>query len=206
MKVVIRTENAPVPFQGAPYSQAIRFADLVFDSGQLPVDPATGKIVEGGIAEQTERVMENLKAILEAAGTSLGNAVKASIFLVDLADFQGINEVYGGYVGDRPPARATFQVAALPAGARLGVEDEIESRSLDEPCEQAVEHGQTGIDVGDSAAVDAQPDARRGGLGHALTRSICAPTARSRSSIRSYPRSISATFPGRPSMCRPARS
>lgn len=121
-KTVIRTENAPAPFQGAPYSQAIRFGDLVFVSGQLPVHPASGKLVEGAIGEQTERVMENLKAILEAAGTSLANALKATIFLADLADFAGMNEVYARYVGDRPPARATFQVAALPAGARLEIE------------------------------------------------------------------------------------
>lgn len=121
-KTVIRTENAPAPFQGAPYSQAIRFGDLVFVSGQLPVHPASGKLVEGAIGEQTERVMENLKAILEAAGTSLANALKATIFLADLGDFAGMNEVYARYVGDRPPARATFEVAALPAGARLEVE------------------------------------------------------------------------------------
>ena len=121
-KTIIRTENAPAPFQGAPYSQGIRFGDLVFVSGQLPVNPATGKLVEGGIAEQTEQVMENLKAILEAAGTSLANALKATIFLADLADFAGMNDVYARYVGDRPPARATFQVAGLPAGARLEIE------------------------------------------------------------------------------------
>ena len=121
-KTVIRTESAPAPFQGAPYSQAIRFGDLVFVSGQLPVHPASGKLVEGGIGEQTERVMENLKAILEAAGTSLDNALKATIFLADLADFAGMNEVYARYVGDRPPARATFQVAGLAAGALLEVE------------------------------------------------------------------------------------
>ena len=121
-KTVIRTESAPAPFQGAPYSQAIRFGDLVFVSGQLPVHPASGKLVEGGIGEQTERVMENLTAILEAAGTSLDNALKATIFLADLADFAGMNEVYARYVGERPPARATFQVAGLPAGALLEVE------------------------------------------------------------------------------------
>jgi 2-iminobutanoate/2-iminopropanoate deaminase len=121
-KTVIRTESAPAPFQGAPYSQAIRFGDLVFVSGQLPVHPASGKLVAGGIGEQTERVMENLKAILEAAGTSLDNALKATIFLADLADFAGMNEVYARYVGERPPARATFQVAALPAGALLEVD------------------------------------------------------------------------------------
>ena len=121
-KTVIRTESAPAPFQGAPYSQAIRFGDLVFVSGQLPVHPASGTLVKGGIGEQTERVMENLKAILEAAGTSLDNALKATIFLADLADFAGMNEVYTRYVGERPPARATFQVAGLAAGALLEVE------------------------------------------------------------------------------------
>ena len=121
-KTVIRTESAPAPFQGAPYSQAIRFGDLVFVSGQLPVHPASGTLVKGGIGEQTERVMENLKAILEAAGTSLDNALKATIFLADLADFAGMNEVYARYVGERPPARATFQVAGLAAGALLEVE------------------------------------------------------------------------------------
>ena len=112
-KRVIRTDEAPAPFQGAPYSQGIANGGFVFVSGQLGVDPG-GNMVEGGISEQTEQVMKNLSAILEAAGTSLENVVKATIFLVDLGDFQALNEVYGRYMGDEPPARATFQVAALP--------------------------------------------------------------------------------------------
>ena len=118
---VIRTDKAPAPFQGAPYSQAIAHGGLVFVSGQVGVDPG-GNMVEGGIAEQTEQVMKNLSAILEAAGTSLQNVVKATIFLADLGDFQAMNEVYARHMGDEPPARATFQVAALPAGAVVEIE------------------------------------------------------------------------------------
>lgn len=118
---VIRTDKAPAPFQGAPYSQAIAHGELVFVSGQVGVDPG-GNMVEGGIAEQTEQVMRNLSAILEAAGTSLQNVVKATIFLADLGDFQAMNEVYARHMGDEPPARATFQVAALPAGAVVEIE------------------------------------------------------------------------------------
>jgi 2-iminobutanoate/2-iminopropanoate deaminase len=121
-KRVIRTDNAPAPFQGAPYSQAIAHGDLVFVSGQLGIDPADGHVVEGGITEQTERVMENVSAILEAAGSSLANVVKATIFLADLGDFQAMNEVYGRRMGSEPPARATFQVAALPSGALVEIE------------------------------------------------------------------------------------
>jgi 2-iminobutanoate/2-iminopropanoate deaminase len=120
-KRVIRTDQAPAPFQGAPYSQGIANWGFVFVSGQLGVD-AGGSMVEGGISEQTEQVMKNLSAILEAAGTSLENVVKATIFLVDLGDFQAMNEVYARYVGDEPPARATFQVAALPSGALIEIE------------------------------------------------------------------------------------
>jgi 2-iminobutanoate/2-iminopropanoate deaminase len=121
-KQVVRTESAPAPFQGAPYSQAIRVGELVFVSGQLPVDPATGKLVEGDVAAQTERVFRNIGAILEAAGSSLGSLVKASVFLADLDDFTAMNEVYARFAGEAPPARSTFQVAALPAGARLEIE------------------------------------------------------------------------------------
>jgi 2-iminobutanoate/2-iminopropanoate deaminase len=118
---VIRTDKAPAPFQGAPYSQAIAHGGLVFVSGQLGVDPE-GNLVEGGISAQTEQVMQNLAAILEAAGTSLENVVKATIFLADLGDFQAMNEVYGRHMGGEPPARATFQVAALPSGALVEIE------------------------------------------------------------------------------------
>ena len=120
-KSVIRTDNAPAPIQGAPYSQGIAHGGLVFVSGQLGVDPS-GHVVEGGISEQTEQVMENISAILEAAGTSLANVLKATIFLADLGDFQAMNEVYGRYMGDEPPARATFQVAALPSGVLVEIE------------------------------------------------------------------------------------
>jgi 2-iminobutanoate/2-iminopropanoate deaminase len=121
-KRVIRTDEAPAPFQGAPYSQGIVHGDLVFVSGQLGIDPGGGQIVEGGITEQTEQVMKNLSAILQAAGSSLANVVKATIFLADLGDFQEMNEVYGRYMGDEPPARATFQVAGLPSGALVEIE------------------------------------------------------------------------------------
>jgi 2-iminobutanoate/2-iminopropanoate deaminase len=121
-KRVVRTDQAPAPFQGAPYSQGIAVGELVFVSGQLPVDPATSEVVEGGIAEQTERVMQNLQAILEAAGSSLDKVVKTSIFLVDLADFGAMNEVYARHVGEPYPARATVQIGALPSGARIEVE------------------------------------------------------------------------------------
>ena len=121
-KTVIRTENAPAPFQGAPYSQAIRAGDFVFVSGQLAIDPADGKMVEGPIGAQTERIFLNIKAILEAAGSSLDNLVKTSVFLADLGDFAAMNEAYAKYAGANPPARSTFQVAGLPAGARIEIE------------------------------------------------------------------------------------
>lgn len=121
-KKVVRTDKAPAPFQGAPYSQGIAHDGLVFVSGQLGVDPASGQMVEGGITEQTERVMQNLAGVLEEAGTSLANVVKATIFLADLGDFQGMNEVYGRHMGENPPARSTFQVAALPSGALVEIE------------------------------------------------------------------------------------
>lgn len=120
-KHVIRTEAAPAPFQGAPYNQAIRTGDLVFVAGQLGLAPGGG-LVAGGIAEQTEQVMRNLAAILEAAGTSLDGLVKTTVFLADLGDFAAMNEVYARHVGDRPPARSTVEVAALPSGALVEIE------------------------------------------------------------------------------------
>jgi 2-iminobutanoate/2-iminopropanoate deaminase len=122
LKEAVRTDDAPAPFQGAPYSQAIVHGDLVFVSGQLGIDPATNEVVEGGIANQTEQVMRNLGAVLQAAGSSLANVVKASIFLVDLGDFAAMNEVYARHVGEPFPARATVEIGALPSGARVEIE------------------------------------------------------------------------------------
>ena len=121
-KSVVRTDAAPAPFQGAPYSQAIRFGDLVFVAGQVPLRPGESELMGGAIEEQTEQVCENLKAILEAAGSSFDRVLKTTVFLIDLADFQGMNSVYARYVGDRPPARSTIQIAALPQGARVEIE------------------------------------------------------------------------------------
>lgn len=120
-KTVIRTEAAPAPFQGAPYNQAIRVGDLVFVAGQLGLRPGDAA-VEGDIAAQTEQVMRNLAAILDAAGSSLGNLVKTTVFLTSLDDFAAMNEVYARHVGERPPARSTVEVARLPSGALVEVE------------------------------------------------------------------------------------
>jgi 2-iminobutanoate/2-iminopropanoate deaminase len=121
-KSVVRTESAPAPFQGAPYSQAMRVGELVFVSGQLPLRPGDKELSGGTIEEQTEQVMANLRAILEAAGSGLDKLVKTTVFLIDLGDFQGMNEVYGRHVGEQPPARATIEVAALPSGALVEIE------------------------------------------------------------------------------------
>jgi 2-iminobutanoate/2-iminopropanoate deaminase len=121
-KEPIRTEAAPAPFQGAPYSQAIRAAGLVFVSGQLALKPDHAEIVGDSIGEQTEQVLANLRAILEEAGSGLDRLVKTTVFLTDLGDFAGMNEVYAKHVGDVPPARATVEVAALPSGARVEIE------------------------------------------------------------------------------------
>jgi 2-iminobutanoate/2-iminopropanoate deaminase len=121
-KEVVRTEAAPAPFQGAPYSQAIRVGDLVFVSGQLALRPGESEMVGPGIAEQTEQVMTNLGAILEAAGSGLDRLVKTTVYLANLDDFQGMNEVYSRHVGGRPPARATVEVSRLPSGALVEIE------------------------------------------------------------------------------------
>ena len=121
-KEVVRTEAAPAPFQGAPYSQAIRAEGLVFVSGQLALRPDHAEIVGDSIQEQTEQVFANLRAILEEAGSSLDRLVKTTVYLADLGDFAGMNEVYAKHVGDRPPARSTFEVAKLPAGALVEIE------------------------------------------------------------------------------------
>jgi 2-iminobutanoate/2-iminopropanoate deaminase len=120
-KTVIRTEAAPAPFQGAPYNQAIVAGELVFVAGQLGLAPGD-TAVEGDVGRQTEQALANLAAILETAGSSMDKLVKTSVFLADLDDFQGMNEVYATRVGDRPPARSTFQVAKLPSGALVEIE------------------------------------------------------------------------------------
>ena len=121
-KDVIRTDRAPGPFQGAPYNQAIRVGDLVFVAGQLGVSLETGELAGPSVAEQTEQIMGNLTAILEAAGSSLDRLVKTTVFLIDLDDFAAMNDVYARHVGDRPPARSTVEVAGLPTGARVEIE------------------------------------------------------------------------------------
>lgn len=121
-KSVIRTEEAPAPFQGAPYSQAIVAGGLVFVSGQLALRPGDKELTGDSIEEQTEQVFVNLRAILEAAGSGLDRLVKTTVFLSDLDDFAGMNSVYAKHVGDQPPARATIEVAALPTGAKVEIE------------------------------------------------------------------------------------
>ena len=121
-KDVVRTDAAPAPFQGAPYSQAIKAGGLVFVSGQLSLEPGRAELRPGTIQEQTEQVFANLRAILQAAGSGLDRLVKTTVFLQNLDDFHGMNEVYAKHVGDRPPARSTVEVARLPSGALVEIE------------------------------------------------------------------------------------
>jgi 2-iminobutanoate/2-iminopropanoate deaminase len=121
-KHVVRTDRAPGPFQGAPYNQAIRVGDLVFVAGQLGVRLDTGELAGPGVSEQTEQIMANLAAILEAAGSRLDRLVKTTVFLMDLGDFAAMNEVYARHVGERPPARSTVQISGLPSGAVVEIE------------------------------------------------------------------------------------
>ncbi len=121
-RTVIVTEGAPKPFQGAPYNQAIRAGGLVFCSGQVGADPAGGALVDGGVAAQARRAMENLSAVLTAAGTSLDRVCKTTIFITDLGDFGTVNDVYGSFFSAEPPARSTVQVAGLPGGAVVEIE------------------------------------------------------------------------------------
>ena len=116
----IATHDAPAAV--GPYSQAIATGEFVFCSGQVHLEPASGVLVEGAIGVQTERVLENLAAVLAAAGLTLADAVKTTVFLVDMNDFGAMNEVYGRYMPDPPPARSTIGVAALPKGARVEIE------------------------------------------------------------------------------------
>jgi len=121
-KRVVRTENAPAPFQGAPYNQAVVYGDLVFVAGQVGIDPGTNEVVDGGIEAQTERAMQNVKAILEEAGSGLERLLKCTIFLADFGDFPTVNEIYGRHVQPDPPARATVQVAYLPSGVLVEID------------------------------------------------------------------------------------
>ena len=121
-KDVVRTEAAPAPFQGAPYSQAIKANGFVFISGQLALRPGEKDLMGGEIGAQTEQVFANLRAILEEAGSSLDQLVKTTVFLQNLDDFAGMNEVYTKYVGSTPPARSTVEVAKLPSGALVEIE------------------------------------------------------------------------------------
>jgi 2-iminobutanoate/2-iminopropanoate deaminase len=122
MKQPIRTDAAPAPFQGAPYSQAIKANGLVFVSGQVALRPGAKELVPGGIVEQTEQVFANLRAILEAAGSSLAEIVKTTVFLQSFDDFGAMNEVYARHVVATPPARSTFEVGKLPSGALIEIE------------------------------------------------------------------------------------
>lgn len=117
---VISTDKAPAAV--GPYSQAIRFGDLVYTAGQIPLDPATGSMVAGEIEAQTEQVLKNLRAVLEAAGTDLAHVVKMTVFMTDFSDFQRMNGVYAGFFDSDPPARSAVQVAALPLGATIEME------------------------------------------------------------------------------------
>ena len=120
MKDIITTDGAPRAI--GPYSQAVRAGTLVFASGQIPIDPATGQFVPGGIAEQTEQVLRNLTAVFEAAGLGMSQVIKTTVFLADMDDFTAMNEVYGRFFGEDPPARATVQAARLPRDARVEIE------------------------------------------------------------------------------------
>jgi 2-iminobutanoate/2-iminopropanoate deaminase len=121
-KDVISTDRAPGPFQGAPYSQAIRIGELVFVAGQLGIELETSELAGQTVEEQTEQIMRNLAAILEAAGSGIDKLVKTTVFLIDLHDFNDMNGVYARHVGDRPPARSTIGISQLPSGARVEIE------------------------------------------------------------------------------------
>ena len=120
VKNIIATDRAPRAI--GPYSQAVRAGNLIFASGQIPIDPSTGEFVAGGIAEQTEQVLRNLTAVFEAAGIGLAQVVKTTVFLADMEDFVAMNEVYGRFFAQQPPARATVQAARLPRDARVEIE------------------------------------------------------------------------------------
>lgn len=119
-KEIIKTEKAPAAI--GPYSQAVKAGGFIFLSGQIPLDPVSGNIVEGGIKEQTERVMKNLDAVLKEAGADMESVVKTTIYLTNLSDFTVVNEIYGNYFKENPPARATVEVSNLPKGVEVEIE------------------------------------------------------------------------------------
>jgi 2-iminobutanoate/2-iminopropanoate deaminase len=120
MKQIVSTDNAPKAI--GPYSQAVKWKDVVYLSGQIPLDPTTGQLVEGDIAAQTERVLENLRAVLEAAGSSLDRVLKTTVFLKNMGDFPKMNEVYGRYFPSDPPARSTVEAARLPRDVQVEID------------------------------------------------------------------------------------
>ena len=120
MKKTVHTDRAPKAI--GPYSQAVRAGNLVFCSGQVAMDPATGEIVPGGVAEQTEQALRNLTEVLTAAGTGLNRVIKTSVFLADMADFTAMNEVYGRFFSSEPPARSTIAAAGLPRNAKVEID------------------------------------------------------------------------------------
>jgi len=119
-KVIISSKRAPGAI--GPYSQAVRLGDFIFTSGQIPIDPLSGNLVQGGIKEQTKRVLENIKGLLEDAGSSISDVVKTTVFLKDMNEFAQMNEVYGEYFRDKPPARSTVEVARLPKDVKIEIE------------------------------------------------------------------------------------
>ncbi len=120
MRQIVQTKQAPDAI--GPYSQAVTANGLVFTSGQIPIDPATGQFVSGGITEQTQQVLKNLAAVLEAAGSSLQQVIKTTVYLADMQDFVAMNEVYATFFGAEPPARSTVQAARLPRDARVEID------------------------------------------------------------------------------------
>lgn len=120
MKTIINTDAAPKAI--GPYSQAVMIDGFLYASGQIAIDPATGEFVEGGVEAQTERVLENIKAILKAAGMDLNNVIKTTVFVTSIGDFAKINEIYGRYFKDNPPARSLVEVKSLPKGALIEIE------------------------------------------------------------------------------------